>query len=197
MSYRIEKKLFIQKSNFFEFKKELKKKGAKKIFIDRKVSSLYFDNFKKEMFQDSLEGLTPRKKIRVRNYPNDITKKLSFEIKISSIEGRFKTNKLIDEKYYENIKKNGFFDNKYGICKPILNVSYLREYFKMDDVRITLDSDIIYKLYNSSFIKKDLKIVAELKTSINKNLDELTEVYPFQEIRFSKYCNGLELFNKF
>ena len=197
MSYRIEKKLFIQKGNFFEFKKELKKKGAKKIFIDRKVSSLYFDNFKKEMFQDSLEGLTPRKKIRVRNYPNDITKKLSFEIKISSIEGRFKTNKLIDEKYYENIKKTGFFDNKYGICKPILNVSYLREYFKMDDVRITLDSDIIYKLYNSSFIKKDLKIVAELKTSINKNLDELTEVYPFQEIRFSKYCNGLELFNKF
>ena len=197
MSYRIEKKLFIQKGNFFEFKKELKKNGAKKIFIVRKVSSLYFDNFKKEMFQDSLEGLTPRKKIRVRNYPNDITKKLSFEIKISSIEGRFKTNKLINEKYYENIKKNGFFDNKYGICKPILNVSYLREYFKMDDVRITLDSDIIYKLYNSSFIKKDLKIVAELKTSINKNLDELTEVYPFQEIRFSKYCNGLELFNKF
>ena len=197
MMYRIEKKFFIQKGNFFEFKKELKKKGAKKIFIDRKVSSLYFDNFKKEMFQDSLEGLTPRKKIRVRNYPNDIAKKLSFEVKISSIEGRFKTNKLINEKYYENIKKNGFFDNKYGICKPILNVSYLREYFKMDDVRITLDSDIIYKLYNSRFIKKDLKIVAELKTSINKNLDELNEVYPFQEIRFSKYCNGLELFNKF
>ena len=29
------------------------------------------------------------------------------------------------------IKKNGFFDNKYGICKPILNVSYLREYFSL------------------------------------------------------------------
>ena len=148
------------------------------------------------MFYDSLEGLTPRKKIRVRNYPNDISKKLLFEIKISSVEGRFKTNKLINDKYFKDIKNKGIFDNKYGICKPVLNVSYIREYFKMDDVRITLDSDIIYELYNSRFVKKDSQIVAELKTSINKNLDELAEIYPFQEVRFSKYCNGIELFNK-
>ena len=196
MSYRIEKKLFIKKENFFEFKKKLIKKGAKKIYKDRKISSLYFDNYKKDMFYDSLEGLTPRKKIRVRNYPNDISKKLLFEIKISSVEGRFKTNKLINDKFFKDIKNNGIFDNKYGICKPVLNVSYIREYFKMDDVRITLDSDIIYKLYNSKFVKKDSQIVAELKTSINKNLDDLAEIYPFQEVRFSKYCNGIELFNK-
>ena len=66
----------------------------------------------------------------------------------------------------------------------------------MDDVRITLDSDIIYELYNSRFVKKDSQVVAELKTSISKNLDELAEIYPFQEVRFSKYCNGIELFNK-
>ena len=196
MSYRIEKKLFIQKGNFFEFKKKLIKRGAKKIYKDRKISSLYFDNYKKDMFYDSLEGLTPRKKIRVRNYPNDISKKLLFEIKISSVEGRFKTNKLINDKFFKDIKNNGIFDNKYGICKPVLNVSYIREYFKMDDVRITLDSDIIYELYNSRFVKKDSQVVAELKTSISKNLDELAEIYPFQEVRFSKYCNGIELFNK-
>ena len=196
MSYRIEKKLFIQKENFFEFKKKLIEKGAKKIFKDREVSSLYFDNFKKEMFHDSLEGLTPRKKIRRRNYPKDINKRLLFETKISSVEGRFKTNKLINERYFSVITKNGIFDSKYGICKPVLNVSYNREYFKMSDVRITLDSNIFYELYNGRFIKKDLRIVAELKTSINKNIDELAEIYLFQEIRFSKYCNGIELFNR-
>ena len=196
MSYRIEKKLFIQKENFFEFKKKLIEKGAKKIFKDREINSLYFDNFKKEMFHDSLEGLTPRKKIRVRNYPKEFNKRLLFETKISSVEGRFKTNKLINERYLSIITKNGIFDSKYGICKPILNVNYNREYFKMGDVRITLDSNIFYELYNGRFIKKDLRIVAELKTSIDKNLDELAEIYPFQEIRFSKYCNGIELFNK-
>ena len=196
MSYRIEKKLFIQKENFFEFKKKLIEKGAKKIFKDREINSLYFDNFKKEMFYDSLEGLTPRKKIRVRNYPKEFNKRLLFETKISSVEGRFKTNKLINERYLSIITKNGIFDSKYGICKPILNVNYNREYFKMGDVRITLDSNIFYELYNGRFIKKDLRIVAELKTSINKDLDELAEMYPFQEIRFSKYCNGIELFNR-
>lgn len=196
MSYRIEKKLFILKENFVEFKKEIIKKGAKKIFKDREINSLYFDNFKKEMFQDSLEGLTPRKKIRIRNYPKDTNKRLLFETKISSVEGRFKTNKLINEKYFDAITRKGIFDSKYGICKPILNVNYNREYFKMGDVRITLDSNIFYELYNGRFIKKDLRIVAELKTSINKDLDELAEIYPFQEIRFSKYCNGIELFNR-
>ena len=148
------------------------------------------------MFHDSLEGLTPRKKIRIRNYPKDTSKRLLFETKISSVEGRFKTNKLINEKYFGAITRNGIFDSKYGICKPILNVNYNREYFKMGDVRITLDSNIFYELYNGRFIKKDLRIVAELKTSINKDLDELAEMYPFQEIRFSKYCNGIELFNR-
>ena len=76
MSYRIEKKLFIQKENFVEFKKKIIEKGAKKIFKDREINSLYFDNFKKEMFRDSLEGLTPRKKIRIRNYPKETSKRL-------------------------------------------------------------------------------------------------------------------------
>ena len=79
MSYRIEKKLFIQKENFFEFKKRIIEKGAKKIFEDREINSLYFDNFKKEMFHDSLEGLTPRKKIRIRKYPKDASKRLLFD----------------------------------------------------------------------------------------------------------------------
>ena len=57
MSFRIEKKLFIKKENFFEFKKKLLEKGVKQIFKNRKVNSLYFDNNKKDMFQDSLEGL--------------------------------------------------------------------------------------------------------------------------------------------
>ena len=32
--------------------------------------------------------------------------------------------------------------------------------------------------------------------NLDLSLDELAEIYPFQEVRFSKYCNGIELFNK-
>ena len=196
MTYRVEKKLFIKKENFFDFKKNLLEKGAKRLFKNRKVNSLYFDNYRKDMFQDSIEGLTPRKKIRIRNYPDDKRNFLFLETKISSVEGRFKTNKEINNNAYENFKKKGIFDDRYGVCKPILSVKYDREYFKKEDVRITLDYNIIYKLHNGKIIKRDEEIVAELKTSINKNLDDLFEIYPYQEIRFSKYCNGIKLFYK-
>ena len=67
MTYRVEKKLFIKKENFFEFKRKLLEKGVKRLFKNREVNSLYFDNSRKDMFQDSIEGLTHRKKIRIRN----------------------------------------------------------------------------------------------------------------------------------
>tara|TARA_B100000886_G_C20423516_1_gene492749 strand:- start:2225 stop:2815 length:591 start_codon:yes stop_codon:yes gene_type:complete len=195
VTYRIEKKLYIKKENFFDFKKKLFEIGAKQIFKTRKVNSLYFDNLKQDMYQDSIEGLTPRKKIRVRNYPDDDSG-FFLETKISSVEGRFKTNKKISYSNFINLKKIGVFDDKYGICKPIMNVKYDREYFKKEDVRITLDYNILYKLYNSKIMKRDEEIVAELKTSMSKNLDDLFEMYPYQEIRFSKYCNGIKLFFK-
>ena len=47
-----------------------------------------------DLFRDSEEGLLPRKKIRIRNYPNSEDKKNYLEIKYSSVEGRFKTRKI-------------------------------------------------------------------------------------------------------
>ena len=60
-------------------------------------------------------------------------------------------------------------------------------------MRITFDNNISYNLFKKSLKKKDQNIIVELKTSIKKNLDDLTKEFPLQEIRFSKYCNGIEL----
>lgn len=196
MSFRIEKKILINKFNLFEFKKKIFSLGATTLFKNRKVQSLYFDNLRKQMYNDSLEGLAPRKKIRVRNYPKDSNSPFQLETKISSIEGRHKTTKKISKEYFEKIKTNGYFDQKYGLCTPLLNVLYKREYLKKDDIRITIDTDILYNIYNSSIKKNDESVIVELKASKNKNIDDLFEEFPFQEIRFSKYCNGVELFNR-
>ena len=37
--------------------------------------------------------------------------------------------------------------------------------------------------------------IVELKTSIKKNLDDLVKLFPFQKIRFSKYCFAVENLN--
>ena len=71
MSFRIEEKLLINKKQILEFKDFLFKKHAKQLFPPRKILSLYFENFKDEMYKDSVEGTVPRKKIRVRNYLHD------------------------------------------------------------------------------------------------------------------------------
>ena len=71
-------------------------------------------------------------------------------------------------------------------------MSYEREYFKINDVRISVDNNINYKLYSKKTITKDINSIVEIKTSIKKNIDKLSEDFPFQKIRFSKYCKAVE-----
>ena len=78
------------------------------------------------------------------------------------------------------------------MCIPCLSVVYDRVYFKIDDVRISIDNNISYKLYSDNIYQSDERSIVEIKTSIRKNLDKLTEDFPFQKNRFSKYCNAVE-----
>lgn len=192
MSFRVEEKLYIKDENLFNFKKFLNTKSAKSLYKPRVIESLYFDNNSFQIHNDSVEGLTPRKKIRVRNYPNNEDKKIYFEIKYSSVEGRYKTRKIIDQNEFLKKRSEGIFDNQYGLCLPKLYVNYTREYFLLNDVRISIDTNIAYRNFKTDYQVRDDKIIAELKTSINKNADELGEEFPVPRIRFSKYCFGLE-----
>ena len=129
MSFRIEEKISIDNKQLVDFKIFLSDRNVKKIHQPRKIQSLYFDNSNYEMYTDSIEGLTPRKKIRVRNYPASEDSKFYLETKISSVEGRFKTRKIIEKNYFNNLKKVGILDPQYGLCKPCLYVIYNREYY--------------------------------------------------------------------
>ena len=93
-----------------------------------------------------LRGVVPRKKIRVRTYPDDKNYSMHLEMKISSVDGRYKTSKTINENKFTDIKKLGIYDNQYGVCRPLLFVVYNREYYKINDVRISIDEDIKYFL---------------------------------------------------
>ena len=195
MSYRIEDKLFFKPENILQFKNFLKNKSAKKLYENRIIRSLYFDNINLDMYRDSVEGSVPRKKIRIRHYPNSKDKNYYLEVKTSSVEGRYKTRKIIKKDDFESYKKNGIFDSNYGTCIPNFYVSYKREYVKIGDVRISIDEEITYENYLSNSVFFDKKLIVELKTSINKNLDDFIKDFPFQKIRFSKYCFAVENFN--
>ena len=94
MSFRIEEKLLFNPNQIFDLRKWLSKYEYSSLYPKRKIKSLYFENSVNQIFLDSEEGITPRKKIRIRNYPDNIDKNFFFEKKISSPDGRFKQKKL-------------------------------------------------------------------------------------------------------
>jgi len=189
VSFRIEEKTILNRSDYFHFLKILENNNIKKMFPTRKIQSLYFDNYSNKMFVDSEEGITPRKKIRIRKYNN--TKKYCLEIKINSPEGKFKNTKKINDinRYIDN----GYFDNLYGLCFPKIWISYIRDYYFFNGSRITIDKEITYEHFNKTFLKKSEKqIILEIK---NKNIYKIyDENFNFTRYRFSKYSEGMKKF---
>ncbi len=202
MSFRLEEKISYKNFDVFEFKKWLIYNNAKSLFPSRVINSIYFDNNFK-MYDDSVEGTVPRKKIRVRTYSTNnffsSQKNFKKEIKHTYYNYRSKkTNKFVFDK---NNFFVGIYDQDYGNCKPILNVVYQRSYFKIFNIRLTLDENITYRKINnrslSNISMRDKEYVVELKTGNINNIDFLKEMFPIPRTRFSKYCRGIEiLYNK-
>ena len=194
MSFRIEEKILIGKNEIIEFKKIYQKKFLKKLYPPRLIKSLYFENSNNDLYKDSVEGTLPRKKIRVRNYPNDKNNKFYLEKKISSFEGRFKSKEEIKELDFKKIINYGVYDDNYGYCKPIMYVQYIRHYYILNKTRVTHDSNIQYFLFKNKIVKNEENDIFEIKTNFNSDLDELYENFPMNRSRFSKYCNGFRKF---
>ena len=77
------------------------------------------------------------------------------------------------------------------MCKPKITIKYSRSYYKVFDVRVTIDQNIQYFKFNSKIKKNDENIVVEIKS---QNLDIVSHIekkLPFSRIRFSKYSRGV------
>jgi hypothetical protein len=199
MTRRIENKIDIDKTNKISFFNWLKEKKAKLIFKPRQIYSIYFDNNDLSIYTDSVEGISKRKKIRIRTYDSldliNNNKKLEF--KYTSPYGRSKLTQEINN--FPSIIKTGFFDNMYGICMPKLIVSYKRFYYKIENERITYDENISYAKFKINLknlvYSYDPEIIIEVKSNNYLNESEINKNIPFKTVRFSKYCNAIEKLN--
>ena len=200
---RIEQKLEFSESQYSYFLKWLQFKKARILFPERIICSRYFDNNNLDMFTETVEGIVPRKKIRIRTYDtldfNNSKSPYALEVKVTTEHKRLKkTEKNIN---YKSLIINGYFDANYGICNQKVDISYLREYFILDDMRITIDRSIKYKKANSKeyiFNKefKEKSYVLEIKTDAEKSLTKLLNIFNFPRSRFSKYERAIENLHK-
>lgn len=193
MSFRTEQKFALTSFQILKARKHLKDSGFKLLFPERSVNSSYFDTQKLRCFEESEEGLLPRKKIRLRHYGDQ---KFNLETKISSIEGRFKTAKTISKSHYERLLKHGYMDNFYGNVLPKINIQYDREYFVRGDIRVTIDSNLLYKRFGK---ENGLNIsnlsILEIKIDKLAVPHIIDSLFPFQRVRYSKYSEAIKALN--
>lgn len=188
MSFRSETKFRLSYGDHYLIKSNLLSSGMKLLYPNRVVNSEYYDNEKLQMFSDSEEGTLPRKKIRVRWYDDVGIKKL--EVKISSIEGRFKTSNNLSKSSIATYRH----DNYYGKIFPSVLVKYKREYYEFKNLRFTFDSSISYKNLRDNSIKivNDRETVLEIKTNNLNIQDYISEFINCPTSRFSKYSRGIQ-----
>ena len=195
MSFRKEKKYRLTTSDFYSIKTSLSQLGMSRLFEPREITSLYYDNESLDMFHQSEEGVLPRRKVRLRWYDPSVN--ANMETKTSSIEGRFKTIKPLNQTNF-GCHPRILSDQYYGSLTPSLLVSYQREYFSIDGMRLTFDSLIKYQDYRAFAAVKTLdpERVMEIKVGADVPDDYIETLIPWQTSRFSKYARGLLLCNR-
>lgn len=197
---------------YFNIWKDYENK-VQKIYNDRLINTIYYDDENYCTAQDNLSGISSRQKYRIRWYDSNF-KEFIYEIKIKknnlgekislkSDQSLTKIQNLFSFKnYFLNKKENKFFlnyVNNFNLV-PQMKVNYLRSYFiYKNKIRITYDRNINYELLKSSNLTKDyandFMNVVELKFNPNDNLLalELIKNSKFIPKRFSKYLRGLYL----
>ena len=192
---RIEQKAELSPTNYSRIIEWLFSNNFKILYPERIVSSIYFDNYFLQSYLDTVEGITPRRKIRIREYGEDAFKnkknKYNLEIKLSSEFYRFKSNQVIYD--LQESLTNGIVDSQYGICFPKVKITYNREYFFYESWRVTIDKLIHYENLNlDNSISKEPNLVVEIKTNINENYTKLKNFFEFPRSKFSKYERAID-----
>lgn len=189
MKPRTETKLLIERSQLPSFYQWLSRNSAKGLYVSRRVSSTYFDNSSLQMFQETAQGLIPRRKMRIRCYGHHSPTCGSshfVEIKQTDITGRSKSS--LESDTWKRFFRDGWSSSNYGVTFPKAHVTYVRDYFSVLGVRLTIDRDITYFHPDlSNHIGEDDRIAVEIKAAAGMDPDWEANTFPFSRIHFSKY----------
>ena len=206
--FRFERKYILPKMYFSNFFTQLHELNFFEIYNQRTINNLYFDSCDFELLRDNIEGLSDRKKVRVRWYGSlfgKSQKKLEIKIKkeFLNIKKTLNLHQLelssydnicrFHEKINENINplNNIFFYNLILNRKPVLLNSYKRLYYSnsSNDIRITIDSDLFFYSPITKIRSEEQNIIIEIK--YNNDINFKNEFRNLYLSRYSKYAKGL------
>ena len=218
-TFRYERKFFVDQINSRDVISMIKMHPSmfKELYPPRYINNIYMDDPLMSSYHDNVDGLTYRRKLRIRWY-HDLFGKiknpiLEFKLKNGIVGAKasypfppFSIEKNFSEKYFLEIGrksdlpmevKTRFLDREI-----VLLNRYFRWYFATPDkrFRVTIDTDLsfyhFHKFNNSFRYKhKDLNsTVVELKYQTPDDMEgnRISSIFPFRMTRNSKYVNGIE-----
>ena len=218
--FRYERKYVISHSSLSEIEAHIGLHPAMftEIYHQRYVNNIYFDTIGYKNYFDNVDGISSRKKFRIRWYGD-----LMGEISTPKLEIKIKHGALGEKESFSlmpfmfNTKLNiqtiqSVFDQseipeslcfQLSILKPILVNRYSRRYYQSRDkkIRVTVDTDVEYDRFDPhynyfvQYPKKHWNIVLEMKYPAKEEIHvkDLSVYLPFRFDKNSKYVNGVEL----
>ncbi len=192
--YRFEKKFVVEKTKLHSVLFDLKSSGFFKIFPNRIVNSIYFDDKNFSAYYENLEGLSYRTKYRFRfygEYSKIINGKFERKIKKNDVNYKLSEPKSIT---YKNIYKINFPNN------PNLNsnihTKYERYYFynRVKNIRCTVDIGLHIINVKNKLVKYFDDIIIEFKCNKKIIINNVIKNANYNT-RCSKYCIGIDLHN--
>ena len=188
---------------------------ANKMYENRKINSIYFDNIDFSSVEDNLAGTPQRNKLRLRWYGHKENSLPFFEVKTKNGRLGYKTSypiksigsdlsKLnidkITSQCLKDIAKQDVVLDEHLV--PTLKVSYEREYYETHNgIRITIDQDIqfsdtqLYSMLDENISIPYLFKVMEIKFApdMKEEVAELIRSLYITPKRHSKYLIGLAM----
>jgi SPX domain protein involved in polyphosphate accumulation len=191
----------------------------REIYKVRQVNNIYFDDMHYSAYYSNIEGLSERKKYRIRWYGELLGEiknpVLEAKVKKASLGTKFHFNIntfIMNRRFDPNIFNNIFGQSELAediysellTLAPALVNSYRRKYYLSQNglYRVTIDRDIAYYYVspntNHVLTKSDHEgIVVEIKYAHEDDhcVDNLTNQFPFRLGRNSKYVQGVSIIN--
>ncbi len=214
--YRYEIKFVLDNARLADAMKWLyNETTASRIYDNRTVNSIYFDDVEFSSVRDNLAGISQRNKFRLRWYGNQEYSAPIFEVKTKNGRLGYKTtypiNSIKDNLRVLNIdnitskcvkdllEHNIVFDEH---LVPTLQVNYEREYYETHDgIRITIDQNIQFsdtQLHsnlneNNSFPYPFKVMEIKFPPNMKEIVSELIRPLHITPKRHSKYLIGLAM----
>ena len=198
---RYERKFFVEAGNQDQLFPliQLNPLSFKEAYPDRKVNSIYFDDYAFTMLQDNLDGNPERRKIRLRWYGEQHDIITGGRLEVKSKVGLTGSKQLFEfpdlplsdmPVITTQVNELLHFDN----IQPALIVRYHRAYYVSFNkhIRLTVDSQLQYTSMEGQAWETEGAIL-EVKYAPEKEEEvaEMMQYFPFRLSKHSKYALGM------